>query len=211
MFYTQEDKRSTCWIGSKLKRSLIMSSNALSLMSVYEGWDGHQVALMRTVAPLSPAQLAWRGAPHLRSVGELIAHIITGRIGWIHDILGVEGPEATQWLETWSAGDTLKPGTEQDAAALVSGLEATWQMIEGALTSWTTDDLGKTLRHVWQGKTWAIPRQWILWRIMDHDIHHGGELAFALGMQNIAIPDLGDMGGHLTEVPLSEESSPSSE
>src|SRR5205809_426835 len=83
----------------------------------------------------------WPGAPHLRSVGELIAHIITGRIGWIHDILGVESPEVTRWQETWSAGDTLKPGTEENAAALVSGLEATWQMIEGALTRWTTDDL----------------------------------------------------------------------
>ena len=182
-----------------------MSSKALSLMSVYEGWDGLQVALVRAVAPLSPGQLAWRGAPHLRSVGELVAHIITGRITWIHDILGVEGPEAAQWLETWSAGDALKPGTEENAAALVSGLEATWRMIEGALNSWTTDDLGKTLRHAWQGKTWAISRQWILWRIMDHDIHHGGELAFALGMQGIAIPDLGDAGGHLTEVPLAED------
>src|SRR5260370_16299485 len=112
MFYTQVDKRSNCWIGSKLKRSSVMSSNALSLMSVYEGWDGHQLALVRTVARLSPAQLAWRGAPHLRSVGGLIAHIITGRIGWIHDILGVEGPEATQWLEIWRARDPLKPGTE---------------------------------------------------------------------------------------------------
>src|SRR5260370_38430904 len=139
-----------------------MNSNALSLMSVYEGWDGHQVALVRAVAPLSPAQLAWRGAPHLRSVGELIAHIITGRIGWIHDILGVEGPEVIRWFETWSAGDTLKPGTEENAAALVSGLEATGQMIEGALTARTTEDLGKTLRHVCQGTTVAMSAPWIL-------------------------------------------------
>jgi uncharacterized damage-inducible protein DinB len=183
-----------------------MTKEASSLMTVYEGWDGHQVALVRAVSPLSPEQLAWRAAPHLRSVGELAAHIVTGRISWIHDILGVESPEVTQWVAAWNAGGKLKPGVEQNPAALVSGLEATWRMIASALTRWTTDDLGKTLPHVWQGKTWALSRQWILWRIMAHDLHHGGELAFALGLQSIAIPDLGDFGGHLTQPPLAEPS-----
>ena len=40
---------------------------------------------------------------------------------------------------------------------------------------------------------------------MAHDIHHGGELAFALGMQGIHLPDLSDLGGHLTEPPLAKE------
>lgn len=190
-----------------------MTTEALSLMNVYEGWDGHQTALVQAVAPLTPAQLAWRGAPHLRSVGEIAGHIVTGRIGWIHQILGVESPDVTRWIEEWRNDerrsstffDTFKPEMEQNTSALVSGLEATWRMIESALTRWTTADLGKTIPHVYQGKTWALSRQWILWRIMDHDIHHGGELAYALGMQNISIPDLGDQGGHLTEPPLAEQ------
>jgi hypothetical protein len=37
---------------------------------------------------------------------------------------------------------------------------------------------------------------------MSHDLHHGGELAILLGLQGIKIPDLGDRGGHLTELPL---------
>ncbi|HLZ55728.1 MAG TPA: DinB family protein [Ktedonosporobacter sp.] len=191
-----------------------MSTTELSLMSVYEGWDGHQMALVQAVTPLSPEQLASRAAPHLRSAGELIAHIVVGRIGWIHQILGVESDVVDQWIEKWGVEgaakrffqDVLKPGVEQNASALVSGLEATWQMIEGALNSWTVDDLRKTLRHDYQGKTYAISRQWILWRIMAHDLHHGGELAFALGIQGISLPELGDQGGHLTEVPLAEQS-----
>ena len=183
-----------------------MTTEAPSLMTVYEGWDGHQVALVRAVSPLLPKQLAWRGAPHLRSVGELAAHIVTGRISWIHEILGVGSPEVTQWVAAWSTGGALKPGVEQNPAALASGLEATWRMIESALTGWTTGDLGKTVTHAWQGKTWALSRQWILWRIMAHDLHHGGELAFALGLQGIAIPELGDFGGHLTQPSLAEPS-----
>ena len=40
---------------------------------------------------------------------------------------------------------------------------------------------------------------------MSHDLHHGGELSILLGMQGIEIPDLGDQGGHLTELPLAEQ------
>jgi hypothetical protein len=51
---------------------------------------------------------------------------------------------------------------------------------------------------------YAVSRQWVIWRITSHDLHHGGELAILLGLQGIDIPDLGDQGGHLTELPLAE-------
>ena len=35
-----------------------------------------------------------------------------------------------------------------------------------------------------------------------HDVHHGGELALMLGMQGLAIPELGDLFGHITMPPL---------
>jgi hypothetical protein len=31
-----------------------------SLMSIYEGWDSHQLALVRAITGLSPEQLTWR-------------------------------------------------------------------------------------------------------------------------------------------------------
>lgn len=178
-----------------------MSDTSKSLLTVYDGWAGHQQALMSAVIGLSPEQLAWRGADHLRSAGELIGHIATGRISWIHDVLGVESEAVDQWLgesciET-HAGHRLKPGVDQDASVLAVGLDATWHMIESALSKWTVSDLNRTFHHPYQGKTYVVPYQWVLWRIMSHDIHHGGELAFALGMQGVAIEELGDQGGHI--------------
>ncbi|HEX6779887.1 MAG TPA: hypothetical protein VF099_16895, partial [Ktedonobacterales bacterium] len=83
-----------------------MSTPMQSLMSVYEGWDGHQLALARAITGLTPEQLAYRPAPtaagacgnpvsalspaarapapHLRSVGEIISHIALGRVDWFH-------------------------------------------------------------------------------------------------------------------------------
>ncbi len=179
-----------------------MSTEAHSLMTLYKGWDGYQVSLVRAIAPLSREQLAWRPAPHLRSVGEIASHIIGGRVQWFHRILGAGSAEFASQVAAWRTEDAI----EENSAELVRWLEATWQMIEDALTRWNTDDLGKTLLHPYQGKTYALPRQWIIWRIMAHDLHHGGELAVSLGMQGIALHELGDMGGHLTEPPLADPS-----
>jgi hypothetical protein len=44
-----------------------MTTAAPSLMSIYEGWDSHQLTLVRTITPLTPEQLAWWPAPHLPS------------------------------------------------------------------------------------------------------------------------------------------------
>jgi hypothetical protein len=52
----------------------------------------------------------------------------------------------------------------------------------------------------------VVSRQWTIWRIMAHDIHHGGELVLMLGMQGIDNFELGDLGGHIIEPPLAPQS-----
>ena len=51
-----------------------------SLMSIYEGWDSHQLALVRAITGLSPEQLTWRPAAHLSSVGELILLVVSDSV-----------------------------------------------------------------------------------------------------------------------------------
>ncbi len=179
-----------------------MTASTRSAMAVFRGWDGYQKSLVHAVAPLSRELLAWRGEAHLRSVGEIASHISQGRIWWFHRVLGQGSPDFAGQVAA------LRPdefnAIVENAAELVRWLEATWRVIEEALEAWTVDDLDKTLVQPYGGKTYAIPRQWIVWRIMAHDMHHGGELAFALGMQGVRIPELGDMGGHITEPPLAQ-------
>lgn len=83
-------------------------------------------------------------------------------------------------------------------------LQVGWQLIETCLSQWTVADLSQTYRQSYGGKTYAISRQWTIWRVMAHDIHHGGQLSVLLGMQGIELPELGDNGGHIIEVPLAE-------
>jgi uncharacterized damage-inducible protein DinB len=183
-----------------------------SLMTVYEGWDGYRQSIITAVKPLTIEQLAWRPADHLRSVGELVRHIALGPIVWFERMDAPGSRELAGRIDKWEEDshgnryviEDAIPITGQ-AAELVNWLEASWQMIEQTLTTWTVADLQKTYRHVWRDNTYAVSRQWTIWRIMAHDIHHGGELAIMLGTQGIEIFELGDLGGHIIEPPLIDE------
>lgn len=177
-----------------------MITEASSLVSVYDGWDGYQLSIVKAVAPLSPQQLAYRVEPNLRSVGEVASHISLGRIDWFRRMQAPGSEEVARQAAEWEEEQTIV----ENAAELARRLEVTWQMIQQTLTRWTVGDLDQTYLHRYWGKTYAISRQWTIWRILIHDVHHGGELAMLLGNQGIELPELGSLGGHLTEPPLAE-------
>jgi uncharacterized damage-inducible protein DinB len=161
-----------------------MSENRSSLATFYKGWDVYQEHLVRAVAPLSAEQLAIHPAPHLRSIGVLVAHIISARVWWFHYVLGEGGADLAP-LVTWD--DDGEPARTADE--LVHGLEATWQVIRAALERWTPADLAQIFpRPRAPERTYA--RQWIIWHIIEHDLYHGGELSYALGIHNLAGIDL---------------------
>ena len=40
------------------------------------------------------------------------------------------------------------------------------------------------------GEPYKLSRQWVNWHVIEHDLHHGGELSFSLGAHHLAAPDL---------------------
>jgi uncharacterized damage-inducible protein DinB len=174
-----------------------MSEHTLPLTYIYDGWQGHQQSITRTIAGLTREQLTWRPAPTARSAGELAAHISGGRITWFARL------DALGSAELSARAATVPPQMAVDnATELVRWLDDSWQMIERTLASWTITDLAETYRYAFQGKTYAISRQWTIWHILAHDLVHSGEMALVLGMQGIALPELGDFFGHITMPPL---------
>ncbi len=179
------------------------------LFSVFEGWDGYQTSIVLAITPLSKEQLAWRPAPNLRSVGELVRHIALGRINWFVRMDAPGSKDVAARIPAWDEDkhgnryvvEDSVPVTDQ-TDGLVQWLETTWKMIDLTLHTWAVADLAETYRHTWRGKTYLLSRQWTTWRVMSHDIHHGGELALMLGMQGVEMYELGDLGGHIIEPPL---------
>jgi uncharacterized damage-inducible protein DinB len=103
-----------------------------------------------------------------------------------------------------NANGQVVESVAENPEEIVRWLEASWRMVETVLTQWTVEDLSTTYAFSYWGKTYAISHQWTIWRIMAHDIHHGGQLSILLGEQGIEPSELGDNGGHIIEPPLAE-------
>jgi uncharacterized damage-inducible protein DinB len=184
---------------------------AIPIATVFDGWNGYNTSLVHAITPLTPEQLAWRPAPQIQSVGEVARHISLGRISWLRR-MGAPGSIAlveriSDWKQDHDGNyDIVEDAImiTEDANALVRWLEATWDMIEATLANWTIADLTETYRHTWNGQTYAVSRQWTLWRVLSHDLHHGGELALMLGLQGIDAFELKDLFGHIILPPLEE-------
>ena len=163
-----------------------MSEHQLSLSLFYKGWDVYQQRLVEAIAPLTLEQLALRSSPQNWSVGMLVTHIVSTRVWWFHTRMG-EGSADLAPLGLWDENEEepLRPATE-----LVAGLEMTWQMIQDALARWTPADLEQIFPPHGE-RTVARSRQYIIWHVLEHDIHHGGELSSILGAHDLAAVDLG--------------------
>jgi uncharacterized damage-inducible protein DinB len=181
-----------------------MPQSTISLTTIFDGWNGYNQSIINAIKPLTPEELAWRPAENLKSVGELVRHISLGRITWFMrmDAPGTAGivgqihdwewdPDGNQNIVEESI-----PITEQQTE-LVHWLNITWQMIEATLNLWKIDDLSNTYNHRWRGETYAVTRQWTIWRVINHDLHHGGELSLMLGLQGIKAFELCDLFGHI--------------
>jgi uncharacterized damage-inducible protein DinB len=173
------------------------------LAQVLEGWDGYQTSLLHAVTPLTSDQLSWRLAPERRSLGELARHICTGRITWLSRMGAPGVVTVAQRVPRWHTDDddTRRVAEESvpcdDAALLAEWLALSWQPIQRLLEEWTVDDIFDT----YPLAGYVVSRQWTIWRIMSHDLHHGGQMATMLALQGIDAYELRTLGGHVISPP----------
>ena len=159
-----------------------MAEHSTGALALYPGWDEYQELLVRAVSPLTQEQIALRPAPHLRSVGENCLHIIGARSRWCHHMLGIGDDTFAAYARWDSAGMP-----ERSAAELASGLRESWQVLRDALTRMTLADLEGTIPNLYRdpGEPEVYTRGWVMWHLIEHDIHHGGEISVTLGMHGL--------------------------
>jgi len=195
------------------------AADARSMLDCYSGWGPYNQRLVAAIAPLTAAQLALRTTPQHWSIGMYVTHIVANRAWWFHARMGEGGDELTP-LELWALGVAeadVDPG--HSAATLVAGLETTWQLIASTLARLTPTDLEETFPPLTQAdrirhanlvepalrpyaQLWldgasladapapARPRHWIIWGVLEHDIHHGSEISTTLGVHGLPVVDM---------------------
>jgi uncharacterized damage-inducible protein DinB len=157
-----------------------MAEDNFTLTTFYASWKEYQGHLRDTLGSLSTEQLALRAAPGLRSVGENAMHIISCRIGWYTYTMGEDGSAYNLPDESWG-----EAGNVPTAADLAQALDNTWRLMTDCLLHWSSADMQKTFPDDWDGKPVELSRAWIVYHVLEHDLHHGGEVSLTLGMHGI--------------------------
>ena len=177
-----------------------VSSVAPVLQPFSEGWANYQLLLLAAIRELTPEQLALRTRPHLWAIWQLAGHMAGSRAYWFHDVLG-EGDPAIR--DRFRVASTTVPdlpledaGWEDDEdhprepAEVVEAFELTWSMIDECLRRWTPDDLAVEFSRERRSGTETFTRQWVIWHLIEHDLHHGGEISLTLGTHGLPGLDL---------------------
>jgi uncharacterized damage-inducible protein DinB len=162
-----------------------MTADAELVLSFYEGWREYQNVMTKAISPLDAAQLALRASSNLRSVGEIAAHVVAVRARWFYLQFG----ECEDQCKAFGGWDQ-EGAQARSAQELVDGLEATWKGMHDAIARWTAEDWKMT----WPGEDETEPdvitRPWVIWHLIEHDLHHGGEISHTLrahGVQGLEI------------------------
>lgn len=158
-----------------------MAEENFTLTTFYQSWQRYQERLKDSLASLTDEQLALRAAPGLRSIGENAAHIIGCRAGWFTFVLRENGDADVNVLTTWD-----EPGAPaRTAAELTNGLDSTWQLMMACIGRWSPAEMQQTFPDDWDGEQVELSRAWVVWHVLEHDLHHGGELSLTLGMHGL--------------------------
>jgi uncharacterized damage-inducible protein DinB len=168
-----------------LKEEQMQQPAPSTLEVIYQNWRGYQEKLRDCVAPLTDEQLLLQPAAGMWPLGQLVQHIISVRAGWFSGTLQ-DDDAAMQAYMAWGQRDS----PARSAVELVRGLDETWAFIEARLQRWTPDDHARTFPDEWDGQVYEVSRSWVIYHVLEHDLHHGGEVSVILGINGLCALDL---------------------
>ena len=162
-----------------------MTEDTFMLTTFTTSWQAYQEPITKAIAPLTADQLELRAAQHLRSIGEQALHIVACCAHWFTGFLGEDGGEEMQRYAGWNQAALSLGAPLPSAAELAQGLEKTWPFMAACLERWSPDEMRQTFPDEWDGKPVAVSRAWVVWHVLEHDLHDGGELSLTLGLHGL--------------------------
>ena len=142
----------------------------------FDHWNKIWRDLMRGVSMLDDEHLDFRPAKtYERTVGDILRHIINLELGWIHFVV-------RRHLDEWPAEDA----TQLDSVeAIRQEMERVHKETTGYLSSLPVEEFTRIVQVPDDG---APKLSWILWHVLEQEIHHRGEFYLCLSLLELQRP-----------------------
>lgn len=142
----------------------------------FDHWNKVWRDLMRGVSMLEDSHLSFQPAEaYPRTLGDILRHIMNVEQGWIHYVIRRE-------FEEWPPEDGVPLTT---VAALEEAMQQVHKETFDYLSSVAVEDFNQIVQVPDDG----TPKLgWILWHVLEQQIHHRGELFLCLSLLGLNRP-----------------------
>jgi uncharacterized damage-inducible protein DinB len=137
---------------------------------LFSHWTRVQKGLLSTIDSINKDELEITPEGISRTVGRTMLHIADAEDGWFRYAV-------TKELDEWPTHYTLE--NYPNIAAIKRVLSEVHTRTEHYLDSLVESDLDRIIETPWEED---IPLGWIIWHVLEHEIHHRGELSLILGL-----------------------------
>jgi uncharacterized damage-inducible protein DinB len=149
----------------------------MNAMAHFGHWKTVRGGLLKALDLLIDEQLDFVPGEGLWSLGKVARHIAEAEEGWFRYI--VTG-ELAEWPEF---SDKATPTVE----AVVGLLTDVHNHTQAYLSTVDVADLERIIDMPWEER---IPLRWIVWHVLEHEIHHRGEIFLMLGLMGMEAPEV---------------------
>jgi len=143
---------------------------------IYPYWNLARCDLVEALSRLTDEQLDFTPGEGFRTIGDVARHIIDAEAGWVDlVVLGKDEP--------W-------PGYPRERCPTVKNIldemervhVVTEKLLDGHDAEWLNE-----MRERWD-QTFSL--RWVFWHILDHEIHHRGEIFLMMGLLGVEVPEI---------------------
>lgn len=145
-------------------------SKEMKVSQQFSHWKQVREDLLSTIDKFKEDELSFVPFESSMPVGQIMLHIGEAEEGWFRTFVAKE-------LEEWPDFDLEDYPTPE---AIKAQLTVIHSRTEKYLESLNTDDLEQSIDH--PRRDYRLPLGWIIWHVLEHEIHHRGELSLILGM-----------------------------
>ncbi len=136
---------------------------------IFSRWEQVRVDLLATVDKFNDDELTYLPFEGSWPVGQIILHIAECEDFWLHALVRQEIQQSVSY------GLADYPGKP----AIKTVLEAAHRRTKRFLDGLDEASLQQTYQ-IPGGETFTL--DWIIWHVLEHEVHHRGELSLILGM-----------------------------
>jgi uncharacterized damage-inducible protein DinB len=141
----------------------------MKLSEMFAHWEEVRKVLLAIIDQFSEEELSYAPFEGSWPAGQIMLHIADCEDNWLHGVVRGE-------FEPWVFYELADYPTKE---AIKGMLEAAHQRTTAFLASLDEDDL-ETEYELSNGDIFTL--RWIIWHVLEHEIHHRGELSLIVGL-----------------------------